>query len=252
MRLSTADPNVTIARLLALGAAVPSLPELRRQVVALVRGAIPCDAALLHELSPRAPLERGCFVGLDPAALRSSQKRWDDNAVTLGRLHQVALGQGGVVTDAEAFPAGSAAHKAWVARVARPLDVGAGLFAHLVLRERLVSALGLFRRGGRRFTRAEAALLRLLVPALTVVDGLGQALTSGPPRGMATRLACVDQRLTPAQREIVAHVALGHTNAQIAAAVRASPHTIRNHLAEVFRRLGAANRADVVRLAVLR
>jgi DNA-binding CsgD family transcriptional regulator len=47
-------------------------------------------------------------------------------------------------------------------------------------------------------------------------------------------------------------VALGHTNDAIARALGLSPNTLRNHLAEVFRRLGAANRADVVRLSVLR
>jgi DNA-binding CsgD family transcriptional regulator len=46
-------------------------------------------------------------------------------------------------------------------------------------------------------------------------------------------------------------VALGRTNRQIAEMLRISPNTVRNTLANVCERLGAGNRADVVRLAVL-
>ncbi len=65
-----------------------------------------------------------------------------------------------------------------------------------------------------------------------------------------TRLACTDQRLTPRQRAIVEHVALGHTNAQIGLALGLSPYSVRNQLVQVFAAVGASNRADLVRLAV--
>ena len=63
--------------------------------------------------------------------------------------------------------------------------------------------------------------------------------------------ACVDGRLTARQRDIVSRVALGQTNAQIATALGLSANTVRNHLARVFARIGASNRAELVRLAVL-
>lgn len=72
-----------------------------------------------------------------------------------------------------------------------------------------------------------------------------------PTASVPTALPCEDQWLTGRQREIVEHVAMGHTNGAIAQAMGISPNTLRNHLVEVFRRLGAANRAEVVRLAVL-
>ena len=105
-------------------------------------------------------------------------------------------------------------------------------------------------RGGA-FTAAEAATLGAVAPALALADALLQGLDAAPQRPVPTRLRCEDQRLTARQREIVELVAMGHTNAAIAAALAVSPNTLRNHLAEVFRRLGASNRADVVRLAVL-
>jgi DNA-binding CsgD family transcriptional regulator len=132
--------------------------------------------------------------------------------------------------------------------------VGAGhtLVAHLVVRERIVSAVLLFRvRRRGAFTDAEAATLRRVAPAMALADALHQGLDAAPQRPVPTRLRCEDQRLTARQREIVELVAMGHTNAAIAAALAVSPNTLRNHLAEVFRRLGASNRADVVRLAVL-
>jgi DNA-binding CsgD family transcriptional regulator len=50
----------------------------------------------------------------------------------------------------------------------------------------------------------------------------------------------------------VERVALGHSNEQIAAGLGLSANTVRNHLARVFARVGSSNRADLVRLAVLR
>ena len=63
---------------------------------------------------------------------------------------------------------------------------------------------------------------------------------------------CRDKRLTERQREIVEHVALGHTNAEIGAAIGLSVRTVRNLLVAIMKRLDASNRADVVRVAVLR
>lgn len=65
-----------------------------------------------------------------------------------------------------------------------------------------------------------------------------------------TRLLCVDQRFTPRQREVVELVALGRSNEVIARGLGPSPNMVRNVLARVFEALGAANRAEVVRLAV--
>ncbi|HKU39122.1 MAG TPA: LuxR C-terminal-related transcriptional regulator, partial [Polyangiales bacterium] len=98
----------------------------------------------------------------------------------------------------------------------------------------------------------DQATMRALVPALAVGDALQQALAARALRGPAVRLRCQDQRLTPRQREIVERVALGHTNAQIGAALGVSANTVRNLLTDVRRRLAAANRAEIVRLAVLR
>jgi DNA-binding CsgD family transcriptional regulator len=172
--------------------------------------------------------------------------------VELGRLRDVAGRRGGVATDREAFPPGTPGRRAFLAEIARPFGVRALAIAHLTVRGSIRSALLLFRKRAEGFADADLDLLRGVAPALAVADALQAALDDAPRAALPTRVRCLDQRLTHRQREIVELVAMGHTNAAIARAIGVSPNTLRNHLADAFRRLGAANRADVVRLAVLR
>jgi DNA-binding NarL/FixJ family response regulator len=57
------------------------------------------------------------------------------------------------------------------------------------------------------------------------------------------------QQLTPREREVLELVAGGFTNAEIAAELRLSPNTVKEHASTVFRKLGARNRADAVQRA---
>lgn len=52
--------------------------------------------------------------------------------------------------------------------------------------------------------------------------------------------------LTERQREVLRMVAAGATNKEIAQVLQIAPHTVKNHLAQVFARLGASNRAQAV------
>jgi DNA-binding CsgD family transcriptional regulator len=245
--------DALLLALAAIGADAPSLRAMRERALDLVLAAVPADAALLHALSPRVPLETAATRGLPLAMLEASLPGWDAAAVALQPLRDTATALDGVARDTDAFPPGTDARSRYEAVLARPLGMRSALVVHLVVRERIVSALLLLRAArSAPFSDAEAALLRRVAPTLAVIDGLHQALDQSPQRAVPTRLRCDDQRLTQRQREIVEHVAMGHTNEAIARALGVSPNTLRNHLAEVFRRLDASNRADVVRLAVLR
>ena len=235
-----------------LAQSAASLPAYRAAALKCLAACVSFDAALFHELSPRASLASAATQDIDLAALEAGRGSWDENAVLLGRLRELALAQGGVATDRDAFPIASRARKVWDERVAKPLRVRAVLAAHLVVRDKIISAVLLFRRNSAAFSRSDQANLRALVPVLSLGDGLQQALASKALTGAVTQLRCVDQRLTARQREIVEQVALGHTNADIGAALRLSANTVRNLLADACRRIGAANRAELVRLAVLR
>jgi DNA-binding NarL/FixJ family response regulator len=55
--------------------------------------------------------------------------------------------------------------------------------------------------------------------------------------------------LSPREREVLALIAQGATNREIAAALHLSPHTIKEHTSSLYRKLGARNRAEAVQRA---
>ncbi len=52
--------------------------------------------------------------------------------------------------------------------------------------------------------------------------------------------------LTARERDILALIAQGHTNATIAARLFVSPHTVRNHITHIFAKLQVADRAQAI------
>jgi DNA-binding CsgD family transcriptional regulator len=93
---------------------------------------------------------------------------------------------------------------------------------------------------GRRkqsFRASELAALETLLPTLCLCDAAGgrHALPAS---------------LTPREREVLDYLCLGYTNREIALACGSSPHTVRNQLRSIFRKLGASTRAEAVALAL--
>ncbi len=58
--------------------------------------------------------------------------------------------------------------------------------------------------------------------------------------------------LTKREEEVVALVVAGHRNRDIAARLKLSEHTIKNHLFRVFEKLGVASRSELIALSVQR
>ncbi len=90
--------------------------------------------------------------------------------------------------------------------------------------------------------------------------GAGEDVFDAPPvpAGSAASASSgrpAHQRLTGREQEVLQLVAAGLTNAEIAAELRLSPNTVKEHASSMFRKLGARNRADAVvraqRLGVL-
>ena len=67
--------------------------------------------------------------------------------------------------------------------------------------------------------------------------------------GFAAMPSAGHDGLTVRQQEILRMVAGGATNKEIAQLLQIAPHTVKNHLAQIFDRLGASNRAQAVSLA---
>jgi DNA-binding NarL/FixJ family response regulator len=55
--------------------------------------------------------------------------------------------------------------------------------------------------------------------------------------------------LSPREREVVAHISRGATNAEIARSLYLSPHTVKEHTSSIYRKLGVRNRAEAVKAA---
>jgi two-component system response regulator DesR len=55
--------------------------------------------------------------------------------------------------------------------------------------------------------------------------------------------------LSPREREVVVMIAEGATNAEIAARLFLSPHTVKEHTSSIYRKLSVRNRAEAVKAA---
>ena len=55
--------------------------------------------------------------------------------------------------------------------------------------------------------------------------------------------------LSEREREVLALMAAGSTNPEIAAALHLSPHTVKEHTSSVYRKLGVRNRIEAVQRA---
>lgn len=230
-----------------LGTTEETVPAFRRAALGVLRRAVRFDAAMFHAFSPRVPLETGALLGLSAERIAATLPSWDAFAVELGALREHA-NRHGVATERDLS---AAARRRFLAKVLRPFGMRAMVMVHLEVRGQVRSGIALFRKHEGGFDDAAIATLRSVRPVLALADALLVRDTDVPRASVPARLVCKDDRLTARQRQIVEHVALGHTNEQIAAALGLSPPTVRNHLAVIFGRLGASNRADVVRLAVL-
>jgi DNA-binding NarL/FixJ family response regulator len=81
-------------------------------------------------------------------------------------------------------------------------------------------------------------------PVRRIADALRIAAGGGTPAGGA-RPAPLSAR----ERQILAQIATGATNSQIAERLVISPHTVKDHASAVYRKLGVRNRAEAVQQA---
>jgi len=91
-----------------------------------------------------------------------------------------------------------------------------------------------------------AAAVRALEAGLIVsTPGLGGITPGRNPGGETTEGPLTDREL-----EVLQHLAQGLANKQIGLALGISEHTVKFHVASIYNKLGAANRAEAVRLGV--
>jgi DNA-binding CsgD family transcriptional regulator len=140
----------------------------------------------------------------------------------------------GAVSDREVFSLRDRSRLGFYADIVRPIGSRTYLTGVMVLRGRPMGAIQLGRTGSE-FDARSVSVLRDALPILA----LGDAIRDGDrPRA--------DPILTPREREIVEYAALGFTAKEIATACGNAPNTVRNQLARLYRKLGVANRAELV------
>jgi DNA-binding CsgD family transcriptional regulator len=143
------------------------------------------------------------------------------------------------------------------------LGTTANLFAGIWVEGRWWGTVGVHQRHWpRRWTEAEAALvaatadlLSLAILAITKreeAEGLTDAMrlreaeAAAPPRRPSAP-PVAPPRITRAEARIIALVAEGRTNAEIAAALNLSRRTVETHVTNMLNRLGLRNRVELVR-----
>jgi DNA-binding NarL/FixJ family response regulator len=109
--------------------------------------------------------------------------------------------------------------------------------------------------GARGYVLKETASTELVDAVRTVAGGgdylqpsLDAALAKWRETPGRVHARAIDE-LTPRERDVLRLIALGHTNAEIAAMLHVSIRTVENHRASVLRKLGLRTRADLVRQA---
>jgi DNA-binding CsgD family transcriptional regulator/tetratricopeptide (TPR) repeat protein len=128
------------------------------------------------------------------------------------------------------------------------------------------TAAALWRQAGNPYEQAleltESPERPVALEGLSILDGLGAAATAalvrrrlqrrgvqGLPRGPRATTRANPGRLTDRQLDVLALLAEGRTNSEIAARLYVSRRTVDNHVAAVLARLGVSSRREAVAAA---
>ena len=112
--------------------------------------------------------------------------------------------------------------------------------------ERVVGAM----RAGARGYLLKGAPADEIARAIRIVAGGGSYLEPRVASALLSELRGAHPVLTPREREVLRLVADGLSNKQIARQLSVSERTVKFHVASLFRKLGADNRAQAVALGL--
>jgi DNA-binding NarL/FixJ family response regulator len=98
----------------------------------------------------------------------------------------------------------------------------------------------------RRLLDALSGGDRLGTDRATTGSGASPRVPPGVPPGVPLGAADAAEGLTPREAEVLAHIAAGESNAEIAAALFVSEATVKTHINHIFGKTGLRDRAQLV------
>nr|AYC80012.1 hypothetical protein [uncultured bacterium] len=110
--------------------------------------------------------------------------------------------------------------------------------------------MGALRAGAAGYVRKDAEPETLLAAVRAVARG--RTFIDPSIGHRVLRTTDMPDDLTPREREVLRHVALGESNKDIAAALEISEETVKTHVKHVLAKLGADNRAQAAVRALAR
>jgi len=210
--------------------------ELARGMLALLQRHIGFDAAAILRITDA---EWYCYQ--KPAVSPERASVYNGEAMLMAGVSQR---HGWVMLDNDVLPVRERERLHVYDEHLRPLGARsiAGVFIHR--HGAVTSIFGLGRYGRARFDDGQLNWLKALQPTLTLLMDRDEALKrTGTPLE-------VFPELSRREREVVEYVGRGLQNREIAALLGTSRHTVRNQLAQVYRKLEVTNRTELVRRAV--
>jgi two-component system response regulator NreC len=122
----------------------------------------------------------------------------------------------------------------------------------LTMEESSVFAQRTFAAGAAGFVAKDRADSELAQAVRAVAGGEEYISPRVAARMQALRDSIREDRLTPREVEVLRLIALGHTSVEVAEQLHLSPRTVETHRANIYRKLGLATRAELVRYALRR
>jgi DNA-binding CsgD family transcriptional regulator len=244
--------KISVAAIAELALAAESRNAYRDALLGTLEPYVGFDSAVL--LTRGKPLEPTTLN--KPAALVSRyvaghRVYWKE----LAPIERAARAAGGVVIDREVLSDRERDARRFYREIVRPQGIRTLLRAHLEIPGADTTVLVLARGGGAAsdFKGKHADAMRVLVPALALAEAVWHARHDEARAAEKLHLdGDAFGTLSQRERQIVAFVARGLRNRDVAAALGTSPNTVRKQLANVFAKLGVATRTELARRALER
>lgn len=204
--------------------------------LAMIRDLVPCDVVALFDGRPSDRTGRRVWTSGLYLPWSTAEKRLHDELRSQGPLGPSAATISRAVRTSDIMSQASYRRTDLYQLLLRPHGIEHSMDHWLPGRLGRIRGLG-FDSGGRDFSDRDREVVEVLGRHLSAVFGrLDPTLPASPTDGGLTRR----------QAEILALVAEGRTNGQIAEALSISPRTVQKHLENVFGLLGVRSRAAAV------